>query len=264
MTNTEGGTDDEEFRDTAISDRVAVTGQVWMGLSLGCAQCHTHKYDPVTHKEFYQFYAFFNQTADNDLPSDVPVLTLTPTTSTLVLRELPPDKRRKTRIYEHGNYLTPGAEVEAATPEAFPAMPAAAPTNRLGLAEWLVSKENPLTARVTVNRFWARMFGKGLVESEEDFGTQGTMPSHAELLDWLAADFVANKWDVKRLLKTIAMSATYRQSSGLTPSLQQRDPANRLLARGPRFRLEAEAVRDQMLAASGLLSAKMYGPPAML
>ena len=263
MTNTEGGTDDEEFRDTAIRDRVAVTGQVWMGLSLGCAQCHTHKYDPVTHKEFYQFYAFFNQTADNDLPSDVPVLKLTPATSTLVLRELPPDKRRKTRIYDRGNYLTPGAEVEAATPEAFPAMPAAAPTNRLGLAEWLVSKDNPLTARVTVNRFWARMFGKGLVESEEDFGTQGTMPSHAELLDWLAADFVANKWDVKRLLKNIAMSATYRQSSDVTPALQQRDPANRLLARGPRFRLEAEAVRDQMLAASGLLSNKMYGAPVM-
>ena len=263
MTNTEGGTDDEEFRDAAIRDRIAVTSQVWMGLTAGCAQCHTHKYDPITHKEFYQLYAFFNQTADNDQPSDQPLLKLTSDTSTLIMRELPMEKRRHTRIYERGNYLTPGAEVEAATPEAFPPMPAAWPTNRLGFAQWLVSPENPLTARVQVNRFWARLFGKGIVETEEDFGTQGALPSHPELLDWLATEFVANKWDVKKLLKLIVMSNTYRQSSNATPAQLERDPPNRLLARGPRFRLEAEAVRDQALAVSGLLSKKMYGPPVM-
>jgi hypothetical protein len=263
MTNTEGGTDDEEFRDAAIRDRIAVTGQVWMGLTVGCAQCHTHKYDPITHKEFYQLYAFLNQTADNDQPGDQPLLKLTSDTSTLIMRELPMEKRRHTRIYERGNYLTPGAEVEPATPEAFPPMPASWPTNRLGLAQWLVSNDNPLTARVQVNRFWARLFGKGIVETEEDFGTQGAQPTHPELLDWLATGFVANKWDVKALLKTIVMSNTYRQSSNATPEVLQRDPQNRLYSRGPRYRLEAEAVRDQALAVSGLLSKKMYGPPAM-
>jgi hypothetical protein len=263
MTNSEGGTDDEEFRDAAIRDRLAVTGQVWMGLTVGCAQCHTHKYDPITHKEFYQLYAFFNQTADNDHPSDQPRLKLTSDTSTLIMRELPMDKRRKTHIYERGNFLTPGAEVEAATPEAFAPMPVSAPTNRLGLAQWIVSKDNPLTARVTANRFWARVFGKGIVETEEDFGTQGTPPTHPELLDWLATDFVANKWDMKALLKTIVMSATYRQSSNATPELLKLDPQNRLYARGPRFRLDAESVRDQALAVAGLLSKKMYGPPVM-
>jgi hypothetical protein len=264
MTNTEGGTDDEEFRDTAIRDRIAVTGQVFMGLSVGCAQCHTHKYDPITHKEFYQLYAFLNQTADNDQPGDQPLLKLTADTSTLIMRELPMEKRRQTRIFERGNYLTPGAEVEAATPEAFPPMPVSAPTNRLGLAQWIVSPENPLTARVTVNRFWARLFGKGIVETEEDFGTQGAAPSHPELLDWLATEFSGpGKWSVKALLKTMAMSSTYRQSSNATPEMLKRDPQNRLYARGPRFRLDAESVRDQALAVSGLLSKKMYGPPVM-
>ena len=263
MTNTEGGTDDEEFRDSAIRDRLAVTSQVWMGLTAGCAQCHTHKYDPITHQEFYQLYAFFNQTADNDQPSDQPLLKLTADTSTLIMRELPMEKRRKTRIYERGNFLTPGAEVEAATPEAFPPMPASWPTNRLGLAQWIVSPANPLTARVNANRFWARLFGKGIVETEEDFGTQGALPTHPELLDWLATEFVASKWDVKALLKTIVMSSTYRQSSNATPELLKRDPQNRLYARGPRFRLDAESVRDQALAVSGLLSTKMYGPPVM-
>jgi len=262
MTNTEGGTDDEEFRDTAIRDRVATTGQVWMGQTWGCAQCHTHKYDPLSHKEFYQIYAFFNQTADDDHPSDRPVLKLTSTASTLVLKELPDDKQRKTRIYERGNFLTPGEEVSAAVPAAFHPLPAKAKKNRLGFAEWLVSAENPLTARVTVNRFWSRLFGRGLVEPEEDFGTQGSVPSHPELLDELALDFQSN-WDVKKLLKRMAMSATYKQSSEVSPELLKVDPANRYYARGARFRLDAEAVRDQALASAGLLSKKQFGPPVM-
>jgi len=262
MTNTEGGTDDEEFRDAAVKDRVAVTGQVWMGLTVGCAQCHTHKYDPISHREFYQLYAFFNQTEDNDKPDDSPTIKLGETT-TLVMRDLPADKQRRTRIHERGNFLNPGAEVEPAVLSAFHELPADAPRNRLGLARWLVSKENPLTARVMVNRLWARLFGTGLVESEEDFGTQGNLPSHPELLDWLATEFMRTDWDMKAILKTMAMSATYRQSSAVAPALLEKDPRNRLLARGARFRLDAEVVRDQALAAAGLLSRKLYGPPVM-
>ncbi|MBL8295671.1 MAG: DUF1549 domain-containing protein, partial [Bryobacterales bacterium] len=175
MTNTEGGTDDEEFRDTAVKDRVAVTGQVWMGLTWGCAQCHTHKYDPIAHNEFYQLYAFFNQTEDADKPSDEPVLKFE-NASTLILKELAGDKRRVTHIQNRGNFLDPGERVEAGTPKAFHPMGDDVPRNRLGLAKWLVSSENPLTARVTVNRFWARLFGRGMVETEEDFGTQGAAP----------------------------------------------------------------------------------------
>ena len=262
MTNTEGGTDDEEYRDIAIRDRVATTGQVWMGQTWGCAQCHTHKYDPLTHKEFYQIYAFFNQTADDDHPSDRPVLKLTSSASTLVLKEVAEEKQRKTRIYDRGNYLTPGEEVKAAVPAAFHPLPPKAAKNRLGFAQWLVSPDNPLTARVTVNRFWSRLFGTGLVESEEDFGTQGIGPTHLELLDMLALDFQKD-WDVKKLLKRIVISATYRQSSDVTPELLKLDPANKLYARGARFRLDAEVVRDQALASAGLLSKKQFGPPVM-
>ncbi|MBL8217867.1 MAG: PSD1 domain-containing protein [Bryobacterales bacterium] len=263
MTNTEGGTDDEEFRDAAVKDRIAVSGQVWMGLTAGCAQCHTHKYDPITHKEFYQLYAFLNQTEDKDLPSDVPVLKLANDVSTLVMKDLPPDKQRKTRIHDRGNFLNPTDEVQPGVPAAFHPLPAGAPRNRLGFAQWLVSKENPLTARVAANRFWARMFGRGIVETEEDFGTQGATPSHPELLDWLAVEFMRTDWNVKQLLKTIAMSRTYRQASNVTPALLEKDPDNRLLARGARFRLDAEVVRDQALASAGMLSGKMYGKPVM-
>ena len=262
MTNTEGGTDDEEFRDLAIRDRIATTGQVWMGQTWGCAQCHSHKYDPLSHKEFYQLYAFLNQTEDNDHPSDRPVLKLTNSTSTLVLRELPADKQRKTRIFDRGNFLTPGDEVQAATPAFLHAMPADAPRNRLGFARWLMSPQNPLTARVTVNRFWSRIMGRGLVETEEDFGRQGTPPTHPELLDWMAVDF-QKTWDMKALLKMIVMSATYQQSSAVSPELLKRDPQNQWYARGARFRLDAESVRDQALASAGLLSTKAYGPPVM-
>jgi hypothetical protein len=263
MTNDEGGTDDEEFRDAAVKDRVATTGQVWMGLTWGCAQCHSHKFDPLSHKEFYQLYAFFNQSEDSDKVNDRPRLKLDGKTTTLIMRDLPPDKRRETRIHRRGNFLDPGEPVDAAVPEAFHPLAEGAPRNRLGLAKWLVDKKNPLTARVTVNRFWARLFGAGLVETEEDFGNQGMPPSHPQLLDWLATEFMRLDWDMKGIQKKIVMSATYRQSSDVTPQLLERDRFNRLLARGPRVRLDAEIVRDQMLSASGLLSTKMYGPPVM-
>jgi hypothetical protein len=134
------------------------------------------------------------------------------------------------------------------------------PANRLGLARWLVAGDNPLVARVAVNRFWEQLFGRGLVETSEDFGVQGALPTHPELLDWLATEFVDKGWSQKAILRTIVRSATYRQSSVLAPQLAERDPYNHLLARGPRVRIEAEMVRDLALAASGLLSRKMHGP----
>jgi hypothetical protein len=179
---------------------------------------------------------------------------------TPIMRELPPGQARATRVMVKGNFLAPGDVVEPAVPAAFPALPAEAPANRLGLALWLVDEQNPLTARVAVNRYWAQLFGVGLVETQEDFGTQGSPPSHPELLDWLAVEFGERDWNVKDLLRLIVTSATYRQSSTAAEELVRRDPANRLLARGPRFRLEAELVRDQSLALAGLLSRKIGGP----
>jgi hypothetical protein len=178
-----------------------------------------------------------------------------------IMRELQTGKRRKTQVQLRGNYLALGDEVTEAVPAAFHPLPRNAKPDRLALARWLVDENNPLTARVTVNRFWEQIFGIGLVRTSEDFGMQGDMPTHPELLDWLATEFMAQKWNVKEFLKMLVTSATYRQSSRATPELQERDPDNILLAHGPRSRMPAEVVRDQTLAVSGLLSRKMYGPP---
>ncbi len=306
MTNTEGGTDDEEFRVAAIKDRVDTTMQVWMGLTIGCAKCHSHKYDPITQQEYYRFYAIFNQTADADRGDESP--TVPAPTSELsakvreadariaalkaklgkttpaaeaakikaeiaamekarpkppnvpVMVELPADRRRVSRVLRKGNFLDPGEPVEPGVPRALHPYPPGAPANRLGLARWLIDPKNPLTARVAVNRYWAQLFGVGLVETEEDFGTQGEPPSHPELLDWLAVRYRDSGWDTKALLRLIVTSATYRQSSRARPELLEKDPRNRLLARAPRIRLEAEMVRDQALALGGLLSRKVGGP----
>jgi hypothetical protein len=302
MTNTEGGTDREEFRTAAVKDRTIVTVQVWMGLTMGCAQCHSHKFDPISQREFYSFLDFFNQTLDNDQPDERPTMPLTMPEQTSriaalkgeiaalqarlaaepqlkaendkkqkeladikpvalpVMRELPPDKRRTSHVLTLSNFLQPAEKVEANTPSAFPPLPPGAPRNRLGVAEWLVSRDNPLTARVAVNRTWAQLFGVGIVETEEDFGLQGALPAHPALLDWLAVEYMDRHWDAKALLKEIVMSATYRQSSRVTPRLLEKDPRNRLLARYPRRRLDAEQIRDQALAISGLLSPKIGGP----
>lgn len=307
MTNTEGGTDREEFRTAAVRDRAITTMQVWMGLTMGCAQCHSHKYDPITQREFYGFMAFFNQTEDNDQPDERPTLPITVperqaridalkseiaaleakssampalTANGLkeevekkkrelaaikpvalpIMRELPEQKRRETHLLVLANFRQRGEKVEAGTPAAFSPWPPGAPKSRLGVAQWLISRDNPLTARVAVNRFWAQLFGKGIVETEEDFGQQGASPTHPELLDWLAVEFVEHGWDVKALLKTIVLSSTYRQSSRVTPQLLAKDPKNRLLAHYPRRRLDAETVRDQALALSGLLSVRIGGP----
>jgi hypothetical protein len=309
LTNNEGGTNDEEFRNVAVVDRVNTTASVWLGTSMACAQCHNHKYDPISQEEFFRFFAILNNTEDADRNDEAPVLRLftaeqkrqlaaweqeaaafetavkltspspdleaakakltavrrqladlKPETTVPIMRELGEGKRRKTRIQFRGNFLDLGAEVTEGVPAAFPALPAGAPANRLTLARWLVTEDNPLTGRVLANRYWEQVFGTGLVRTTEEFGTQGELPSHPELLDWLATELVRQQWDLKAFLKVLVTSATYRQSARTTPALVERDPDNRLLARGPRFRLSAEVVRDQALFAAGLLSGKTYGP----
>ncbi|UUO05521.1 PSD1 and planctomycete cytochrome C domain-containing protein [Blastopirellula sp. J2-11] len=178
--------------------------------------------------------------------------------TTLISKEK--DKPVTAYILERGEYDQQGEEIGRATPGMLPPMPADAPLNRLGLARWLVNPEHPLTARVTVNRLWQHAFGTGLVKTAEDFGLQGDPPSHPQLLDWLASQFIADGWDVKTMMKRIVLSSTYRQSSKMTPEAIARDPNNRLLARGPRFRLDAEMIRDQALAVSGLLVDQIGGP----
>jgi hypothetical protein len=180
-----------------------------------------------------------------------------------VMAELPADMRRSTFVFTRGLWLDKGQSVEAGTPEILPPIPAGE-RNRLTMARWLVSDENPLTARVMVNRVWAQLFGVGIVETEEDFGTSGTLPSHPELLDFLALRFQnEHGWRLKKLLREIVLSATYRQSSRVTAAKLAADPQNRLMSRGPRQRLTAEMVRDQALVLSGRFASKMFGPPVM-
>ena len=258
MYNDEGGVDRDEQRWLTIVDRVGTTASVWMGTTLMCAQCHNHKYDPFTQKDYYRFFAFFERAKEEDFKVSADKDGKA-TAATLVMQEKPEATPPTTFVRIKGAFLSKGEQVSASTPAILPPMPAEAPVNRLGLARWLVSPENPLTARVAVNRCWEQLFGAGLVETTEDFGTQGRRPTHPELLDWLANHF-AHGWSLKSLLRLLVTSATYRQSSRITPALLAHDPANRLLARGPRFRMEAEMLRDITLAASGLLSPKIGGP----
>ncbi len=299
-TNDEGGTDDEEFRVVAVIDRVNTTMEVWQGTTMACVQCHSHPYDAFPHKEYYQMMAFFNTSADADHTNDKPVLRelsgiqkrqqaeltrfiatqkdtcheqylsarqkldVIKPSRTPVMEELPSDSTRKTHLFVRGNWMVHGQEVFPQTPKALTQLPKGAPTTRLSLARWLVSPQNPMTARVMVNRFWEQLFGRGLVETLEDFGSQGAKPTHPELLDWLALRFMnENQWSVKKLLREVVLSATYRQSSELSEELLEKDPYNMLLARGARVRLSAEQVRDQALSASGLFSPKLFGPSVM-
>jgi hypothetical protein len=175
-----------------------------------------------------------------------------------------PEQHRTTKIFVRGNWLAKSDSVSPGVPRSLNPFPTGQPYNRLGFAAWLVSKDNPLTARALVNRFWEQIFGIGLVETLEDFGTQGATPSHKDLLDWMALRFMnENHWSMKKLIKDMVMSATYRQDSHISNELQEKDPANLYLARGPRVRLTFEQVRDQALAVSGLLSKKMYGRSVM-
>lgn len=245
--NTEAGVDKEEARYQNLVDRVNTIGRVWMGLTIGCAQCHTHKYDPITIRDYYSFYAFFDNTEDRDDAK----------TKAPLLAEVSKD-RRQTYVHLAGDYTRRGPDVMPAT---LSALPAQAGNTRLELAKWLVSPQNPLTARVAVNHIWSKFFGHGLVRTPDDFGTSGEAPSHPELLDWLATDFMRNGWSRKQLIKRIVMSETYRQASH-HPSdrSDQTDPLNRMLSRQNRIRLDAEILRDSALAVSGLLKPNIGGP----
>jgi hypothetical protein len=184
-----------------------------------------------------------------------------PETSVPILRELAGGMRRKTQIQRRGNFLDLAEEVSEGVPEAIFPLPSGVQRDRLTLAKWLVSEDNPLTARVVANRYWEQILGAGLVPTSEEFGSQGEPPTHPELLDWLATELVREGWDLKKFVRLLVTSATYRQSSKVTPEGLRLDPGNQWLARGPRFRLPAETVRDQALAVAGLLSPKLYGPP---
>ncbi len=187
---------------------------------------------------------------------------LKPYTTVPIMQELPADKQRTTRIQLRGNFLSLGDEVQPGLPSAFHAVPSArAAPSRLDLAEWLVDENNPLTPRVIANRYWEKLFGQGLVITSEEFGSQGELPTHPELLDWLATELIRLQWDLKAFVRLLVTSASYRQSSQVNETLLEKDPENRLLSRGPRFRLSAEMVRDQALFVSGLLSRKQLGPP---
>ena len=306
MTNNEGGTQDEEFRNAAVVDRVNTTMAVWMGTTIACAQCHDHKYDPISQQEYFQVFAIFNNTQDADRGDESPVLgiyteqqrqqleelasqlaelDLVRTTATYahlglasveakttaelfsikpatlpIVRELT-GERRRTRLQYRGNYLDQGPEVAPGLPAVFHSAEADRPIDRLSVARWLVDKNNPLTARVVANRYWEALFGRGIVPTSEEFGSQGEPPTHPELLDWLATELMDSGWDTRALVRAIVTSAVYRQSSEVVGDAASADPDNRWLARGPRVRLGAEVVRDQALAVSGLLSNKMYGPP---
>jgi len=249
--NTEAGVDKEEARFQNLADRVNTTGRVWMGLTLGCAQCHTHKYDPITIRDYYSFYAFFDNTEDRDEPG----------TKAPALSEVT-GNRRQTYVHLGGDYTRRGPDVMPASLSALPPMPKPVPAepNRLDLAKWLVSPRHPLTSRVAVNHIWSRLFGAGLVRSLDDFGTSGESPSHPALLDWMASEFMRRGWSRKEMIRLIVMSATYRQSSAHREDIVETDPLNRLLARQNRLRLDAEIVRDSALTVSGLLTRNLGGP----
>lgn len=227
----------------------------WVRLNMGCVRIATCSVsDAVKNYDNKQLDPLRREIRQLMVKRDAPV-------RVPVLEELPGNRQRKMHVMLRGNFQSPGEQVSAEFPRSFAFVDADTPRDRLGLARWLFVEQNPLTARVAVNRYWSRMMGIGLVETEEDFGTQGTPPSHPELLDFLAVTFRDNGWDVQSLLKRIVMSATYQQSASATQDSIEQDPRNRLLSRGPRIRLSAEVMRDQALSVSGLLSSKSFGPP---
>jgi hypothetical protein len=346
LINQEGGIDAEQFRIEAVADRVNTTGAIFLGLTLGCARCHDHKFDPIGQREYFQLFAFLNNQSevalslpfadvaasreaararlvqlegelDNaikqylgkdpagekaQLKTDIAaILGLRPdqrtatqkktlanffgkmdaglkarfdeiaavkkneskAPTTLVLQELP--KPRLTYVHLGGDFTRKGEAVAPGVPAVLHPLDKPGPSNRLDLARWLVDRGNPLLSRVTVNRIWQHYFGKGLVETENDFGMQGVPPTHPKLLDWLATEFggsssTSGSWSLKGIHRLIVTSAAYRQASRFRPDLAEVDPDNRLLARQRRLRLDAEIVRDNALAASGLLSRKFGGP----
>jgi hypothetical protein len=372
LTSREGGMDLEMLRIEQVMDRASTLGTVWLGLTVGCAQCHDHKFDPISQREYYQLFAFFNRAVEVNIEAPLPgemgpylhgkserdrkrkemlttykvpelqpewerktldastnpkagdewalawatvgydldggqdILRLEPARRTQkqqdqltdhfihwyrIVLDGPRDKELKfgelagklqqldtefpplseapaiaenphppaTHVLIRGDFRQPGIEVQPGVPAILPPLPADSKPDRLALARWLVSPDHPLTARVAVNRMWQEFFGRGLVETSENFGVRGDAPSHPELLDWLAVEFMANHWDVKQMHKLIVQSATYRQSSKVRQDLEARDPYNKLLARQARIRLPAELIRDSALSVSGVLDPAIGG-----
>jgi hypothetical protein len=271
MSTDEAGIVPDEYAAVYAKDRVDTLAAAWLGLTVGCAACHNHKYDPITQRDFYALTAFFRNTTqpvhDGNREDAEPNLLVPPSqTPTLVTAEQ--DGTPSAFVLGRGRYDAPGEKVEAAVPASLPQLARDEPQNRLGLAHWLTGPEQPLMARVVVNRFWAELFGAGIVRSVNDFGRMGDLPSHPELLDWLAVEFRSSGWDVKHLFRLMVTSASYRQAADVTSDKLGADADNRLLSRGPRFRMDGEMVRDLALAASELLvrtvggpSVKPYQPP---
>ncbi len=310
VTTQECGALDEEFRVSYVIDRTNTFGKAFMGLTMECAQCHDHKYDPISQKNYYQLFAFFNQVPEKgvtksfagkvnhnnisepflELPAD-DVNRIRSYIDSKVEAEYAngsiqdsneaylknwreemeamvqpvmimkdKDTLRKTYVLKRGLYDSPGAEVSFGTPENILTFDSELSKNRLGLAQWLFDPQNPLTARVAVNRYWQMIFGKGLVDTPDDFGNQGSLPTHPELLDWLAVEFMESGWNVKHLIKTMVMSATYQQASAVDESKLAFDPENKWLGRGNQQRLPAEMLRDHALAISGLINKEVGGP----
>ncbi|MEP6748977.1 MAG: PSD1 and planctomycete cytochrome C domain-containing protein [Bacteroidota bacterium] len=279
----EGGVIPEEYRVEYLIDKTKTFGRGILGVTIECAQCHDHKYDPFSQKDYYRLMAFFNNTkeagfegdvsvskpakapllklSDNDVRMALPFINKTDkdTLEVSVMGER--DTLRKTYVLNRGVYTAPGDEVRPAAINAVMKFDTTRfARNRTGLASWTVDRNNPLTARVFVNQVWQEIFGRGIIKTSADFGMQGELPSHPALLDWLAVDFMENGWNIKRLMKQIVMSATYRQSGKVTEEKLKKDPENVYLARSPRLRLPAESVRDMVLASSGLLVKTIGGP----
>jgi len=279
----EGGIIPEEYRIEYLLDKTKTYSKGILALTVECAQCHDHKYDPISQKDYYRLFGFFNSTkevgfegdvsqskpaknpimeiSDNDVKTIFSFINKKDTGNMMISVMGEMDTVRKTFVLNRGVYDKPTDEVQpAALGSVMPFDSTKLQRNRLGLAQWTTSKNNPLTARVFVNRMWQEIFGRGIVKTSGDFGMQGDLPSHPELLDWLAVDFMDHGWDIKRLMKQIVMSATYRQSAKVTEEAMQKDPENIYLARAPRIRLKAEFVRDLVLSTSGLLVKTLGGP----
>ena len=278
----EGGVIDEEYRIEYVTDRTNTFGKAFLGMTFECAKCHDHKYDPISQEDYFRTFAFFNQVPEKGIYGTIDASFADPPNMEITLEDVDAildfvNKKdtlplqvmimqdsanmRSTHVLNRGSYDAPGVEVSPGTPKAIrPFSSEEFPADRLGLSQWLFQPDNPLTARVFVNRIWQGFFGAGLVPTTGDFGMQGDFPTHPELLDWLAIHFRESGWDIKALVKTIVLSATYQQSAEISDEKLQRDPENLYLSRYPRSRLSAELVRDHVLASSDLLNREIGGP----
>jgi hypothetical protein len=278
----EGGIIDEEYRIEYVTDRTNTFGKAFMAITLECSKCHDHKYDPVSQKDYYSMFAFFDKVPEKGLvgdiqlasPGDPPNMKITSEDVNSILKFINKKEEgdvtvmimkdsfniRPTRVLKRGVYDQPADTVEMSTPAAIMPFNSKYEKNRLGLAKWMLAPENPLTARVFVNRIWNEFFGRGLVKTVGDFGMQGELPSHPELLDWLAVDFRENNWNIKRLVKMIVTSSTYKQSASRTAKKIQADPDNKYYSYFPRLRMSAELQRDLILSSSGILNKEVGGP----